>query len=129
MVKGYNPSVSTQQALDVHTKVGSQVDLDRDGFFFAVGVRNYLSDGYKDPLSTTREMKKDLATNLNPKTGKYEINKENLPYSYGGFTDPTGPNPWVKWEARVFEGDGATSNVLQTVGLHVCTEFEWAVAF
>jgi len=29
-----------------------------------------------------------------------------------GFTDPTGPNPWVKWEARVFEGDGLTSKIL-----------------
>jgi hypothetical protein len=29
----------------------------------------------------------------------------------------------------VFEGDGATSKVVQTVGMHVCTEFEWAVNF
>lgn len=35
----------------------------------------------------------------------------------------------MKWEARVFEGDGLTSKILQTVGMHLCTDQEWAVGF
>jgi hypothetical protein len=46
--------------LDVHTKLGSKIDLDKDGFYFAVGIRNYLSDQYKDPMSTTRLAKVDM---------------------------------------------------------------------
>lgn len=51
-----------------------------------MAVRNYLSNEFKDPMSTTRAAKKDKT-------------KTAEPYKYGGFTDPTGPNPWVKWEA------------------------------
>jgi len=102
--------------LDVHTNEGSDVNLDKDGFFFAVGVRNYLSNEFKDPMSTTRAVKKNKT-----KTAKS--------YSYKGFTDPTGPNPWVKWEAKVIEGDGQKGTILQTVGMHVCTEFEWGTYF
>ena len=101
------------------------MNLDKDGFFFAMGVRNYLSNEYKDAMATTRGQKVDKA---NTDT-KGKIQDANKPYSYMGFTDPTGPNPWVKWEARVFEGDGLTSKILQTVGMHQCTEKEWAVAF
>ena len=86
-----------------------------------MAVRNYLSNEYKDPMTTTRESKTDPA--------KPFLTKKAKPYSYGSFTDPTGPNPWVKWEAAVFEGDGADSRIVQTVGMHVCTELEWAVNF
>lgn len=103
--------------------------MDKDGFFFAVGVRNYLTDEYKDPMSTTRAAKNDMKKNKNKATGKFELKKENKPYSYLGFVDPTGPNPFVKWEARVFDGDGATNKVSQTVGMHVCTDYEWGVNF
>jgi len=112
MVRGDNPTVSTQERLDVHTKVGTNIDLDKDGFFFAVGVRNYLSDEYKDSLSTTRAAKVDMKENKNKRTGKFEVQAVNKPYSYLDFVDPTGPNPFVKWEARVFEGDGANSKVI-----------------
>ena len=47
-----------------------------------MGVRNYLTNEYKDPMTTTR---------VDEKLAK--------PYSYKGFTDPTGPNPWVRWQA------------------------------
>ncbi len=60
-----------------------------------MGVRNYLDNEYKDPMTTTRKDGKDAK-----------------PYSYKGWKDPTGPNPWVKWEARVFEGDGANNKVV-----------------
>ena len=93
MVHGKNPSTSQASILNVHSQESGHVNLDKDGFFFAVAVRNYLSNEYKDPLTSTRESKTDT--------------KKAKPYSYGSFTDPTGPNPWVKWEAKVFEGDGA----------------------
>lgn len=129
MINGFNPTVSQESKLDVHAKAESQIDLDRDGFFFAVGVRNYLDNDYKDPMTTTRNAKKDLKENIDPATGLGSIKEANGPYKYKDFTDPTGNNPWVKWEARVFEGNGATSTILQTVGMHVCTPWEWAVAF
>jgi len=68
----------------VHANPKAEVSLEKEGFFFAVGVRNYLSNEYKDPMSTTR-----TAT----------VEEPGKPYSYKGFTDPTGPNPWVKWQA------------------------------
>lgn len=117
MINGDDPTVSQKQLMNVHTEEGAHVNLDKDGFFIALGIRNYLSNSYKDPMSTTRE-----ATALGD-------DSKGKAYSYGSWTDPTGPNPWVKWEAAVFEGDGATSKILQTVGMHVCTEFEWAAGF
>jgi hypothetical protein len=42
----------------VHTNPDSNIDLDKDGFSFAAGVRNYLDNEYKDPMTTTREMAK-----------------------------------------------------------------------
>jgi hypothetical protein len=65
--------------------------LDKEGFFFAVGVRNYLSNEYKDPLTTTK------AVNKENETKAFNEKIEAKPYSYKGFTDPTGPNPWVRW--------------------------------
>ena len=85
MIQGKNPSFSQASIVDVHTLEGTHVNLDKDGFFFAVGVRNYLSNEYKDPMTSTRGSKTDA--------------KQAKPYSYGSFQDPTGPNPWVKWEA------------------------------
>jgi len=80
-------------------------------------------------MTTTRNSKKDMKENINKDTGLGEVKPENGPYKFNTFVDPTGPNPWVKWEARVFEGNGATSKVIQTVGMHVCTPTEWAVSF
>ena len=77
MFKGLNPTVSSEVQLDVHTKPGTNIDLDKDGFFFAAGVRNYLNNEYKDPMSTTRGSKKDLKENYNERTEKYEVRKEN----------------------------------------------------
>lgn len=54
MVNGDHQLVSAVTELDVHSKDDTSFNLDKDGFFFAVGVRNYLTDEYKDPMSTTR---------------------------------------------------------------------------
>jgi len=54
MIYGSNPTVSTETNLDVHTEHDTNMNLDKDGFFFAMGVRNYLTNEYKDAMSTTR---------------------------------------------------------------------------
>lgn len=55
MVLGSEPAWSTAINPNVHTEQSEHVNLDRDGIFLAVGVRNYLENTYKDHLSTTRE--------------------------------------------------------------------------
>jgi hypothetical protein len=138
MVEGTGPKVSSMSNLNVHTEEGEHVELDKDGLFFAVGIRNYNNNEYKDSYTTTREALKlkkliDQKKIIKPdeiKTAQEKIKAALRPYSYGDdFIDPTGPNPWVKWVAQVYDGDGATSSVLQTVGLHPCSDYEWAVNF
>jgi len=48
LIEGSNPIVNTLMELDVHTSEAGSFDMTERGMFFAFGMRDYLTDEYKD---------------------------------------------------------------------------------